>query len=158
MTAPNPAGDPGEGHRVSPAGSNHGDCGEMVSSSPGGGSWLLLAGHPAWGWLGGPTCWAGAVLGKYLPGMTAWLLNSCIIICTQLGYCTQSGTICGPYPAAQSLQGSRRLRPAAGDERSSPELGVTGERSTSVGAGGAAASEARHDPTALHLSARRPQG
>lgn len=68
-------------------------CSEMVSSSQGGGSHKLRVGHLAWGWLGGPTCWEGAALDKCLPSIKAWLLKSCIIICTWLGYGAQSGTI-----------------------------------------------------------------
>lgn len=139
---------------MSPAGSDSGDSclqqdGEQLLGTP------LLAGHPARGWLVGPICWEGAVPGKYLPGVTALLLNSCIITCTQFGYCSQSGTICRPYPAAWLLRGSRRLQPAAGVRNGCPELAVTGKRSTSVGTRGAAASKARGEPSTLHLSCPR---
>lgn len=139
---------------MSPAGSDGGDSclqgdGEQLLRRP------LLVGHLAWGWLGGLICWEGAVPGKYLPGVTALLLDSCIIFCTRFSYCSQSGAICRPYPAAWLLRGSCRLQPAAGVRNGPPQLGVTRERSTSVGTRGAAASKARGDPTTLHLSCPR---
>lgn len=101
---------------------------EMVSSSQGGGSHTLQVGHLAWGWLGGPACWEGAVLGKCLPSMKAWLLKSCIIICTWLRYGAQGGTIYGLYPAMWLLQKSCHLHPAAESRNAYPELGVTGKK------------------------------
>lgn len=147
---------------VSPAGSNGGDsCLQRDGEENRGRRQLdgcCWQGTPRGDGSVAPMCWVRAVLGKYLKATLSRRVNSRIIVCTRLRYRAQSGTICEPYPASWPLRGSHRLRPAAPRGRSGPpELGVTGERSTSVGAGGAAASEVRHDAAALRHT-QQPQG
>lgn len=95
-------------------------CSEMVSNSEGGGGHTLQVGHLAWGWLGSSMCWEGAGLDKCLTSIKAWLIKSCIIICSWFRYGAQSGTIYGLYPATWLLQESCCLHPTAPDRSGYP--------------------------------------